>query len=310
MSVIVPSYRRPHLLTACLQGLAEQARPAWEVVVVRRRDDLETAEVVRTSPVAVVEALVEVPGVLAAMEAGVVASTGDVVAFTDDDAVPRPDWVGGLARHYAAPDVGGVGGRDVTQPRPLGEQTLPSSAVGRVTAWGRHLGFHHVGEGPPVDVDVLKGVNMSFRREAYAVPVGLLGDGAQVHHELASSLWARSRGWRLVYDPAVVVDHFHGPRFDKDQRQRPAAVAVRNEAYNLVMSLVSQRPAMLLRRAAFGLLVGDRATPGIVRVLAGAALRQQDVLRKALPSLAGQLRALLDVLRGRTLRMRSFEPAG
>ena len=298
------------MLAKCLDGLATQRAPAWEVVVVRRRDDVETADVLRRSPVAVVEVLVDDPGVVAAMRAGVVASTGDVVAFTDDDAVPRKDWLTGLLRHYVDADVGGVGGRDVTQPPQPDETPLQSSEVGRVTAWGRHVGFHHVGHGPAVEVDVLKGVNMSFRRAAYAVPIGLRGEGAQVHHEMASSLWARGRGWRLIYDPAAVVDHYHGPRFDEDQRRKPTRRATQDEAHNLVMSILSHRPELAARRLAFGLLVGDRATPGLMRGAAGLVKRQPDVLRKVVPSVLGQVQAWRAVRSGGPLQMALFsQPA-
>src|SRR5439155_4056745 len=111
------------------------------------------------------------------------------------------------------------------------------------------------------DVMVLKGANMAFRREAVALPQGLRGRGAQVHFELAMSLWAIAQGWRLVYDPAAVVDHFIGPRFGADRRGRPERNAVRDATYNYVAALLSQRPELLWRRAAYGLLVGDRAAP-------------------------------------------------
>ena len=110
-------------------------------------------------------------------------------------------------------------------------------------------------------------------------------------------------GWRIVYDPAVAVDHYPAPRFDRDQRGRPSASAVRDAAYNYVISLLTWRPELRLRRALFGLLVGDRATPGVAR--AGLALTrwEPDVLFALLPSLAGQVDALADAARGRTVRM-------
>ncbi len=38
-AVVVPSYRRPQLLAACLNGLAAQKHPPDEVVVVYRAED-------------------------------------------------------------------------------------------------------------------------------------------------------------------------------------------------------------------------------------------------------------------------------
>jgi len=52
-------------------------------------------------------------GQVAALNAGLDALTGDIVAITDDDAAPRPTWLERIERHFAnSPDVGGVGGRD------------------------------------------------------------------------------------------------------------------------------------------------------------------------------------------------------
>lgn len=307
VSVIIPSYRRPVQLAACLAGLAGQLRPADEVVVVRREGDQSTADAIAGAPLPVVEVIVTQPGVLAALRAGAARSSGDVVAFTDDDAVPLPDWLSALLVHYDDPTVGGVGGRDESRPGPTGP-AFPSSEVGSFNAWGRHAGNHDAGVGPAARVEVLKGVNMSFRREALAIPLRLRGSGAEVHNEIAISLWARSRGWDLVYDPAAVVDHYHGPRFDSDQRRRPARKAVSNEAYNLVFVLLSLRPGLLIRRAAFGLLVGDRATPGLLRALVAVLHRESDVLVRLAPALSGQLAALRDLACGRRLEMLEMVP--
>lgn len=303
VSVIVPSYRRPQLLHGCLAGLAAQTLPPDEVVVVRRRDDIATAQVLRTAPLPVLETLVDVGGQVAALQVGVARSRGSILVFTDDDAVPRPDWLATLVAHYDDPAVGGVGGRDIPHPD-TGDAPVPSHAVGRFGHWGKHYGFQHAGAGPATDVWVLRGANMSFRRSAHALPSDLLGEGAQVHNDLATSLWAVSQGWRLRYDPAVLVDHYSGERFDEDQRHRPSARAVHDEAYNLVLTLLTLQPELTRRRALYGLLVGDTAVPGLLRALVALLLRRPaGVPRKLLPSLVGQGRALRDLRRGTRVAM-------
>ena len=49
-------------------------------------------------------------GASGARNTGVAASHGEVVAFLDDDAVASPTWLEALLRHFANPDVVGVGG--------------------------------------------------------------------------------------------------------------------------------------------------------------------------------------------------------
>ncbi len=301
-SVVVPTYGRPEQLQVCLESLRAQRVPPREIVVVRRVSDEKTAVLLRSCQEnGLTEVTVREEGVIAAMREGIQATSGAIIVFTDDDAVPRRDWLERMRFHFEDASVGGVGGRDVIHPSD--RATMRTSDVGRITAWGKVIGNHHLGTGPAREVMILKGTNMAFRRAALAVPVGLRGRGAQVHHEIATSLWARRRGWRLVYDPELVVDHFPGPRFDRDRRGRPDEEAINDAAYNLVASLLAVEPRLLLRRAFYGLLVGDAGTPGLTRALLGGIRGNNDILRRCAPSMIGQARALADFLQNRPVEM-------
>ena len=292
LSVVVPTYRRPADLRRCLAGLGKQTLRPTQTIVVRRAGDEATAEVLsELSDLQIVDVVVAEPGVVAAMCAGVAAATAsDIVAFIDDDAAPHAEWLHRLTRHFADPRVGGVGGRDI-----IVNGSLPETAtldVGRITRWGKLIGNHHRGTGPPREVTILKGVSMAFRSRALALPNGLRGSGAQAHFEVGVSLSARRQGWRLVYDPSAVVDHYVAPRFDADRRERPSPVAVRDAAYNLVKCLIAENPELFWRRAFYGLVVGDRTTPGLARAAVALLRREGPVMRSLGPSLVGQVTAL------------------
>jgi glycosyltransferase involved in cell wall biosynthesis/GT2 family glycosyltransferase len=306
VSVIVPTFRRPQLLRQCLAALGSQTVAPDEIVVVHRTEDEETAAALRDSKNQYRIVTVDEPGVLAALEAGVRATTGDLVAFLDDDTAPRPDWLERLRGHFADTAVGAVGGRDVVHLHQTAQLPLTEN-VGRITRWGKLIGNHHLGTGPVQDVDVLKGCNMAFRREALALPRSLRGSGAQVHFEVAVCTWARSQGWRLVYDPELLVDHFPGPRFDEDRREQRTKAAIRDASHNLVFALLSVEPDLFMRRSLFGLVVGDRGNPGLIRAAAAVLWREPEVIRALLPSLAGQAEALLDLVRGRRLELARFD---
>src|SRR5437763_1350280 len=64
----------------------------------------------RELPNAIVISNVGQRGVSGARNSGVAASHGEVVAFLDDDAVASANWLESLLRHFAKPDVVGVGG--------------------------------------------------------------------------------------------------------------------------------------------------------------------------------------------------------
>lgn len=298
LSVVIPSYRRPASLVRCLDGLAQQTRPPDEVIVVARPDDAETLDVVRAARLPVAIAEVTTAGLLAAMRAGADAATGDVIAFTDDDAVARPDWAGRLEAHFADPAVGGAGGRDFIAEETEGE----TWDFGRITRWGRLVGNHHLAIGPPKPVDVLKGVNMAFRRAALALPTDLRGEGAQLHSEIAICGWASSRGWRLILDPEAIVDHTPAWRPAGDSRRRRHH-DTRDAAFNFVFGVMCTRPGIARRRAVYGVLIGDWLTPGIVRIAVALALRERGVLRIAPSALLGQLEAIAAFARGRRQQM-------
>lgn len=105
------------------------------------------------------------PGVVAALNAGLAAVEGDIVSITDDDAAPHPDWLERIAAYFTSDSrLGGLGGRDwVYHGSKLEDESRP--VVGQLQWFGRVIGNHHLGVGEPREVDILKGVNMSFRKE-------------------------------------------------------------------------------------------------------------------------------------------------
>jgi GT2 family glycosyltransferase len=271
VSVIVPSWRRPDALARCLRALAAQTQPPIEVVVAARADDADTTRVVAALgpayPVPLRRASTAEPGVIAAKNAALPECRGEVVALTDDDAEPGADWIERLRACFADPRVAGVGGRD-WQPLERGNR----ETVGRVQWFGRVIGNHHLGAGPRRDVDVLKGVNCAFRApllRQLGFDDRLAGRGAQMFWELALCLPLRRAGWRLVYDPAIAVEHHIAPRHDDDQRHRgvfaaaPQADAVHNETLVLLEHL---RGAARLAFGAWALLVGTRLEPGLAQL--------------------------------------------
>jgi cellulose synthase/poly-beta-1,6-N-acetylglucosamine synthase-like glycosyltransferase len=295
VSVVVPTYRRPELLRRCLSGLCAQTHQPDETIVVVRQDDKPTRRVLEQSTrtgIAIVDS--GEPGVLAAMRVGVACSRGDIIAFTDDDAEPRRDWLERLVSLLSAPGVGAAGGRDV-----IPGQTAPRrSDVGRFTRYGKLVGNHHLGEGPARDVDVLKGVNMAFRAECLGLPRrGILrGDGAEVHFELLCSRWAQRAGWRVVYDPSIEVGHLGAERIGNDRRIRPSAQAVRDAAHNFIIAASVLDRNRLPRQALYCLVLGSRDLPGLGRAAVAVVGREPEVLRRLAPSLAGFARATVRLL--------------
>ena len=110
-SVIVPTYNRPNTLRQTLAALAVQTDEDCEVIVVDDGSTDETAKIIASEFPSV--RLLRQPnqGPAAARNHGIRESTGEIIAFTDDDCVPPPDWLARLADGYRRyPHVAGVGG--------------------------------------------------------------------------------------------------------------------------------------------------------------------------------------------------------
>jgi GT2 family glycosyltransferase len=93
VSVVVPSVGRATRLAFLLEALERQTLAAdrYEVVVVRGRDPGEPAGEVEGLGARLIESEPAGPGAL--RNKGIAAARGRLVAFTDDDCRPAPDWL-------------------------------------------------------------------------------------------------------------------------------------------------------------------------------------------------------------------------
>jgi GT2 family glycosyltransferase len=269
----VPSFQRAQSLERCVRAIAAQSRAPHELIVGVRAGDHDTIRAVerlaREVTFPMHAAPTEQSGVVAAMNAALAAcrADGDIIALTDDDTEPHTDWIERLVACFADSGVGGAGGRD-WQPYERGDRTI----VGKVQWFGRTIGNHHLGAGPAREVDVLKGANCAYRApllRAIKFDTRLAGQGAQLFWELALCLPIRRAGWRLVYDPAIAVEHHVEPRSDGDQLHRgefmaaPLTDAVHNETLVLLEYLHGAARAAFMLWAS---LIGTRHEPGVAQL--------------------------------------------
>jgi GT2 family glycosyltransferase len=277
LSVLVCTFRRPNDLLRCLNALAVQTRLPDEVIVVHRADDAQTIRFLTDRPAA------EFPlrmiatneiGVVAARNAGLAACRTDLMSQIDDDTAPHPDWAERIVAHFQDdPVLGGLSGRDrVYDGQAFDETRAPK--VGILEWYGRVIGNHHRGVGPARPVQVFKGANMTFRSAATAglrFDERLRGRGAQPHEDVAFSLAVGRRGWRLVYDPQVLVDHYaarHEIRPYSSVGAAGDAGACGESAFNMVVALWDELGPV--RRIAFLLwssLVGTGPEPGFLQAV-------------------------------------------
>jgi len=105
VSVVMPTYKRPALLSRCLAALVRQSLPpdAYEILVVDDGPDIETEDMVKhwrslahqQRPGLEITYLTarRAHGPAAARNVGWRAARAPIIAFTDDDTVPARDWL-------------------------------------------------------------------------------------------------------------------------------------------------------------------------------------------------------------------------
>lgn len=301
LSVVIPSYGRPDDLLRCLRALECQELAPHEVIVACRADDEPTRAALAelSTTLRLVVEVVDSHQQAVAMNAGVAAATASVVALTDDDAAPAADWLRRLQDPYADPRVGAVGGRDVIHTA-SGVLDGRAAQVGLITSYGRCIGNHHLGFGDARDVDFLKGVNLSVRRELWHLDGRLQGHDIQTHWEMDLLLGVRQRRLRVIYDPAIVVDHYPKMRAGADDRRgRRAPRGIHNESHNEFLALARWLPPQRAAAALlYATLVGSVTTPGLTRGVIALARRDRYAARVSLAGLAGRRQALGALLRG------------
>jgi GT2 family glycosyltransferase len=199
VAVVVPTYRRPEGLRRLLSGLEGQTLPRhrWEVVIfddasgpgISEQIDALAAE----SPLAVrvVHGRTN-QGQAVARNEGWRATSAAVVAFTDDDCVPRPGWLqAGLETMVSAPRLGVVQGRTV---RPEGHQDY---------AYTLRTVVREVLEPSPW----FEGCNLFVRREALDAVGGFDEELSDFAEDTALGWAVLERGWERGWSPDALVEH-------------------------------------------------------------------------------------------------------
>ncbi|WP_267222278.1 glycosyltransferase [Dyella silvae] len=109
-SVIIPSYERPGHLDRLFERLEAQTERSFEVIVI---DQSASPWHGSTKPWTFQLTYVHSPvkGAVVSRNTGGELATGAVIAFTDDDCEPLPDWLRHALRLLEQPDVVGIEGR-------------------------------------------------------------------------------------------------------------------------------------------------------------------------------------------------------
>jgi GT2 family glycosyltransferase len=204
-SVVVATRNRPTSLEQCLRAVAQldYPREALEVIVVDDGSDAPVDSIVEGIADSLdVELVIQAPsGPATARNTGVARSSGEYVAFTDDDCTPASDWLAKLSARFAdTPDllVGGLTINSLTRnPYATASQTLI----------GYLYSYYNT---PPDQASFITSNNMAFSRQRFDDVGGFdtsIPRPAAEDRELCDR-WLH-HGFSMLYAPEAVVYHHH-----------------------------------------------------------------------------------------------------
>jgi len=211
VSIIIITRNRPFLLQHAIKRVLSQPYPHKELIVVDSSSNDKSEHVVAQYPEVIsVRIYGQRNNMPQARNEGITASSGDIVAFLDDDSMVYPSWLEGLLNAYSDETVGAAGGRVMSMPEPYcnevrGQPHLLVSPSGRVK--GKGVGLVSMNQ---VEVDHLVGCNMSFRREALELVGGFDSNYtlSNLREETDLCLRVKRAGWRIMFTPEMAVVHF------------------------------------------------------------------------------------------------------
>lgn len=207
ISVIVPTFNRPHALQRLLHSLARQQLPhdQFEVIIVDDGGDSPLQPLLRPFRHLLNLCLLCVPkqGCGPARQAGVDLARGQFLAFTDDDCRPQPDWLLRLLAALHAHPSAAVGGLTIN--------ALTSSVFSEATQWlvnSAARGSH------PSSPAFCPTSNVAFPRDPFLAIGGL---NRHWHNSGGEDrdlcLRWRLAGFPLLYEPSACVLHYHALNF-------------------------------------------------------------------------------------------------
>ncbi|PYF99678.1 Glycosyltransferase like family 2 [Georgenia satyanarayanai] len=266
VSVVVPVRDDPRL-SACLEALSRQSYPAElvEVIVADNGDDPAVRALVDAQPGVRYVAEPE-GGSYTARNAAVLVSTGEVLAFTDADCLPEPQWLTHAVRALAdgADIVAGrvrVYARDAARPHPVEayelvhafpQETYVSRSGASVTAnmCTTRAAFDAAG---PFRSELLSGADIEWAQRANGLGLRTVYCAhAVVHHPARDSYAAlRTKLRRVIagrHERNVLDGHDAPPPWPAPRALVPPLGAVRR---------ARQAPQLPTARARAAFLVGE-----------------------------------------------------
>ncbi len=195
VSIIVPAYNAATTVGECIQACLDQTHASTEVIVIDDGSTDDTAAVAQSFPISYIHQ--ENRGPAAARNHGARIAFGKIVAFTDADCVPDPDWIESLLRGFEEGTVAVGGTYGIRNESSLLARLIHEEIV------LRHRNFNDT-------VDFLGSFNVAYEKEAFEKAGGFdesFPIASAEDNDLAYRL--QDAGGELRFTSDARVAHYH-----------------------------------------------------------------------------------------------------
>lgn len=195
-SVVVCSYNGAATLRGCLEALEKLEYPDYEIIVVDDGSKDNTQEILADFPS--VRNIKQVnKGLSVARNVGAAAAKGEIIAYTDSDCMPDPDWLYFLIQTLLSEPFAAVGGPNISPPAVDWIQASVAAAPGSPS----HVLLNDK------TAEHVPGCNMAFHRWA----LDMIGGFDAIYRKAGDDV---DVFWRLIqlgqvigFSPSAVVWH-------------------------------------------------------------------------------------------------------
>jgi len=297
ITVVIPTYMRVSSLKKCIDTILKQTILPQKIFCICREDDETTIDFLKKNYTNYLqEKLLEIytvkeAGHIPPIQKAIDVCTTEYIAFIDDDAIPREDWVERILKGYTNKNIGGYGGRVINHPR-TEYYIRKVKSLGKINWYGKITGnlFDELICPKAIEVDFLNEGNMSFRRSALEkVKIDMiLNYGSAKGYGIDLCLSLKALGYKIVYDPELIVDHYPAPRKISVNRGRTKDNFYeysRNLTYIMLKHMSSIKKVFFL---IYFFFVGQKISLGLITSIYLLFLREKDIWGKILYSFKGK----------------------
>jgi GT2 family glycosyltransferase len=205
VSVVIPNWNGIYLIKKHLQAVIDTSPGAQIIVSDDMSSDGSVSYLEKNFPQVIVVKSTKQRGFAGNVNAGVAQATGELVILLNTDVEPEKGYLEPLLSHFKSPDVFAVGCLEKSWEN--GTAILRGRGLAH---WHRGFYIHSRGDITKTNTAWVSGGSGAFRRSMWNILGGMdILYNPFYWEDIDLSYRARKIGWKTLFEPQSVVNHYH-----------------------------------------------------------------------------------------------------